>query len=68
MMRHTPSMASGDKKPARSRVVLTDISSRAWEHPADKGALVALRKLGFNSRTQVATWVVSRNTDNGNSP
>ena len=39
-------MASGDKKkPARARVVLTDISSRAWEHPADKGALVALRKL-----------------------
>ena len=45
-----PSMASGDKKkPARARVVLTDISSRAWEHPADKGALVALRKLkGFD--------------------
>ena len=42
-------MASGEKKPARSRVVLTDISSRAWEHPADKGALVALRKLkGFD--------------------
>jgi Zn-dependent protease with chaperone function len=43
-------MAPGDrKKPARARVVLTDISSRAWEHPADKGALVALRKLkGFD--------------------
>jgi Zn-dependent protease with chaperone function len=43
-------MATGDrKKPARARVVLTDISSRAWEHPADKGALVALRKLkGFD--------------------
>jgi Zn-dependent protease with chaperone function len=26
-------------------VVLTDISSRAWEHPADRGALNALRKL-----------------------
>ena len=40
---------SREKKPARSRVVLTDISSRAWEHPADKGALVALRKLkGFD--------------------
>lgn len=36
--------------PARSRVILTDISSRAWEHPADRGALVALRKLkGFDS-------------------
>jgi len=37
-------------QPARSRVTLTDISSRAWEHPADRGALVALRKLkGFDS-------------------
>ena len=42
-------MPTGDKRPARSRVVLTDISSRAWEHPADQGALVALRKLkGFD--------------------
>lgn len=32
-------------KPARSRVPLPGISSRAWEHPADRGALVALRKL-----------------------
>lgn len=38
------------KKPARGRVPLPGISSRAWEHPADKGALVALRKLkGFDS-------------------
>ena len=36
--------------PARSRITLTDISSRAWEHPADRGALVALRKLkGFDT-------------------
>ncbi|WP_395659200.1 M48 family metallopeptidase [Nocardioides sp.] len=36
--------------PARSRATLTDISSRAWEHPADRGALVALRKLkGFDT-------------------
>lgn len=35
--------------PARSRVVLTGISSRAWEHPADRGALTALRELrGFD--------------------
>jgi Zn-dependent protease with chaperone function len=35
--------------PARRRVVLTGISSRAWEHPADKGALTALRELkGFD--------------------
>jgi Zn-dependent protease with chaperone function len=33
----------------RPRVALTDISSRAWEHPADKGALTALRQLkGFD--------------------
>jgi Zn-dependent protease with chaperone function len=38
------------KVPARSRVTLPGISSRAWEHPADRGALVALRKLkGFDS-------------------
>ncbi len=37
-------------EPARSRAILTGISSRAWEHPADRGALVALRKLkGFDS-------------------
>jgi hypothetical protein len=36
--------------PTRSRITLTDISSRAWEHPADRGALVALRKLrGFDT-------------------
>jgi Zn-dependent protease with chaperone function len=34
---------------ARPRVTLTDISSRAWEHPADRGALNALRQLrGFD--------------------
>lgn len=32
------------------RTVLHGISSRAWEHPADRGALVALRKLrGFDT-------------------
>jgi Zn-dependent protease with chaperone function len=37
-------------QPARSRATLTGISSRAWEHPADRGALVALRKLkGFDT-------------------
>jgi Zn-dependent protease with chaperone function len=35
--------------PVRRRVVLTGISSRAWEHPADRGALAALRELrGFD--------------------
>jgi Zn-dependent protease with chaperone function len=37
-------------EPARSRALLTGISSRAWEHPADRGALIALRKLkGFDT-------------------
>ena len=36
--------------PTRPRATLTGISSRAWEHPADRGALVALRKLkGFDT-------------------
>jgi Zn-dependent protease with chaperone function len=36
--------------PVRKRVPLPEISSRAWEHPADKGALVALRRLrGFDT-------------------
>lgn len=36
--------------PIRRRVALPGISSRAWEHPADRGALVALRKLkGFDT-------------------
>jgi Zn-dependent protease with chaperone function len=35
--------------PVHRRVVLTGISSRAWEHPADRGALAALRELrGFD--------------------
>ncbi|HYN97647.1 MAG TPA: M48 family metallopeptidase, partial [Pilimelia sp.] len=35
--------------PVRRRVVLTGISTRAWEHPADRGALTALRELrGFD--------------------
>jgi len=38
-----------ENRPARSRVTLTGISSRAWEHPADRGALTALRELrGFD--------------------
>jgi len=36
--------------PTRPKAALTGISSRAWEHPADRGALVALRKLrGFDT-------------------
>ncbi|WP_041831859.1 M48 family metallopeptidase [Actinoplanes sp. N902-109] len=42
-------MTVDDNRPARQRVTLTGISSRAWEHPADRGALTALRELrGFD--------------------
>src|SRR5690349_17039060 len=38
-----------ENRPVRRRVPLTAISSRAWEHPADRGALTALRELrGFD--------------------
>jgi Zn-dependent protease with chaperone function len=41
---------SSGTTPARTRVTLTGISSRAWEHPADRGALVAMRRLkGFDA-------------------
>jgi Zn-dependent protease with chaperone function len=37
-------------QPVRRRIPLPDISSRTWEHPADRGALVALRRLrGFDT-------------------
>lgn len=40
--------------PDRRRVTLTGISSRAWEHPADRGALTALRELkGFDEVLKV---------------
>jgi Zn-dependent protease with chaperone function len=46
--------------PARSRATLTGISSRAWEHPADRGALVALRKLkGFDTVLKALSGFVS---------
>src|SRR4051794_37893899 len=49
-----------DRSPARKRVTLPDISSRAWEHPADRGALVALRKLrGFDSLLKTLNGLVS---------
>lgn len=42
-------MTGTEGRPARARVTLTEISSRAWEHPADRGALTALRQLkGFD--------------------
>jgi Zn-dependent protease with chaperone function len=46
--------------PIRSRVTLTGISSRTWEHPADRGALVALRKLkGFDTVLKAMSGLVS---------
>jgi Zn-dependent protease with chaperone function len=42
-------MTTDDSRPTRRRTTLTGISSRAWEHPADRGALTALRELrGFD--------------------
>ena len=46
--------------PARTRVTLTGISSRTWEHPADRGALVALRKLkGFDTLLKAMSGLVN---------
>jgi Zn-dependent protease with chaperone function len=47
------------RPPARRRVPLTGISSRSWEHPADRGALTALRELrGFDDALKAisALW------------
>src|SRR3954465_2867123 len=42
-------MTDEESRPVRRRGTLTGISSRAWEHPADRGALTALRELrGFD--------------------
>ncbi|MFH8785138.1 M48 family metallopeptidase [Streptomyces roseoverticillatus] len=42
--------APGDRLPGRQRRRFPGISSRAYEHPADRSALVALRKLsGFDT-------------------
>jgi len=47
-------MSVEEHLPARRRVVLTGISSRAWEHPADRGALTALRELrGFDDALKI---------------
>lgn len=50
---------SATNSPVRRTVVLTGISSRAWEHPADQGALTALRELkGFDTllKTLFSVW------------
>jgi Zn-dependent protease with chaperone function len=44
-----PEQGTPDRVPERSRVRFPGISSRAYEHPADRTALVALRKIeGFD--------------------
>lgn len=49
--------------PSRSRATLTGISSRAWEHPADRGALVALRRLkGFDAVLKAMSGLVNERT------
>src|SRR5262252_5576826 len=49
MVRRAHSMLSMTTVPDRARVRLPGISSRAYEHPADRSALVAMRKLtGFD--------------------
>ena len=51
---------TSDSSPSRSRTTLTEISSRAWEHPADRGALVALRKLkGFDTLLKAFSGLVN---------
>lgn len=48
---------------SRTRMPLSGISSRAWEHPADRGALVALRKLrGFDAVVRTINGLVSERT------
>ena len=52
--------------PDRSRVRLPDISSRAYEHPADRSALVALRKLtGFDVILRNLAGLFSDRRDGG---
>jgi Zn-dependent protease with chaperone function len=49
-----------DPTPTRRRVTLPEISSRAWEHPADRGALVALRKLkGFDAVLKALSGLIN---------
>ncbi|AXI77536.1 M48 family metallopeptidase [Peterkaempfera bronchialis] len=48
------------KVPSRSRKRFPGISTRAWEHPADRSALVALRKLsGFDEVLKKLAGLVS---------
>jgi len=47
-------------QPVRVRTPLPGISSRAWEHPADRGALTALRRLkGFDTVVRTMSGLVN---------
>ncbi|MGN0065914.1 MAG: M48 family metallopeptidase [Nocardioides sp.] len=47
-------------KPSKTRTPLPGISTRAWEHPADRSALMALRKLkGFDQLLKTLNGLVS---------
>ncbi len=49
--------SSGTRSPDRSRVVLTNISSQAYEHPSDRAALSSLKTIrGFD---QMLKWLSS---------
>ncbi|MFH8383251.1 M48 family metallopeptidase [Kitasatospora sp. NPDC018058] len=49
-----------EKTPSRRRQRFPEISTRAWEHPADRSALVALRKLsGFDDVLKKLAGLVS---------
>jgi Zn-dependent protease with chaperone function len=48
------------KSPSRRRQRFPEISTRAWEHPADRSALVALRKLsGFDEVLKKLAGLIS---------
>lgn len=48
-----------EQTPATTRTVFPDISSRAWEHPADRTALTALRRLkGFDQILKVLSGML----------
>ena len=54
-------MANMTTPPDRARVRLPGISSRAYEHPADRSALVAMRKLtGFDVLLRRLASLVAR--------
>jgi Zn-dependent protease with chaperone function len=47
--------------PKKSRITLTGVSTRAWEHPADRSALLALRKLkGFDTLLKTLNGLVNQ--------